>query len=485
VTAQTRRFGAILAILLLLLFGVTRPNHTGDVDEYALMTIGLAHHASADIRPADVELARALLPPFAPVWDVIADGLREGREVPKPGFIRDAQGDIRALHFWGYSALAALPLRVLDALGLPAFKCFQLVNLAMVFVLGLALLRQFGDARRAFAGVAAFLLCGGYLYGNWSSPEAMSAAALLAALSFACTGAPLVAGLLAGLASMQNPPIGLFCIFAPLLQLATGMPRREVLAPRNLLGMGLAAALCMLPVLYNLHHFGVPSLIAKVATSPELANLTRLHSLFFDVSQGMLVGVPALMAVVVFWCARRAPAPVALSILFTVALAAPALVTQNWNSAAAGMMRYAFWGAMPLLFVFLWSLRSLTRWPAVLMAALFLVQATALHIGQRYHNLEFNPIARALLERAPAWYNPEPEIFYERVAHAESYRVLTQVAVYRSRKGEVRKTLLHTSNTVAMTALCGPGRVLGPENSFTDAGMGWRYINGEVKCVAG
>jgi hypothetical protein len=483
--SDARRFYAALALLLVLLFAATKPTLIGDVDEYALTTIAIADHGSADIRLADVAHARTLLPPsYDPLWDLIGHGIADGRAVPKPGFVRDNAGQVRALHFFAYPALAAPSLKLFEAVGVPPSKCFQAVNLALVFVLGAALLRLFGDARRALAGVAAFLLCGGFLYASWSSPEAMSAAALLAALAFACTGAPLAAGLLAGLAAMHNPPIGLFCVFAPLLQRATGMPWREALAPRNLSRLGLAGVLAALPIAWSMYTFGEPSVIAKHAASPELASLMRLQSLFFDLSQGMLIGVPALMAAVAFWCARRAPVPALLAVAFAVAMAAPALVTQNWNSAAAGMMRYAFWCAMPLLFVFLWELRAMVRLPVLGLAALVLVQAGALHLGRRYGNLDFNPVARAVLLHAPAWYDPEPEIFYERVAHVESYPNLATVAVYRGKDGAVRKTLLHSSNPAAAAAICGTGSKPGPENEVTQAGRGWIYLNGPVKCVA-
>jgi hypothetical protein len=31
--------------------------------------------------------------------------------------------------------------------------------------------------------------------------------------------------------------------------------------------------------------------------------------------------------------------------------------------------------------------------------------------------------------------------------------------------------------------LCGPGRSLAPENRYADPGLGWRYINGPVRCT--
>ena len=68
--------------------------------------------------------------------------------------------------------LAAIPFKLLQLAGLPPYKCFQIVNLGFIFILGLALFRLFGCARRAMFGVGLFMLCGGVLYWNWCSPEA-------------------------------------------------------------------------------------------------------------------------------------------------------------------------------------------------------------------------------------------------------------------------------------------------------------------------
>jgi hypothetical protein len=480
--AALLRFVAALLLLLAILAGANRPVHTGDVEEYAIMTIALANHASAEVRAEDLAQARIVLPDFRGGWDALEPSVNDKKLTPKPGFYRDLQGDVRAIHFSTYPALAVLPMRALELIGRNPLRCFQVVNYAMIFVLGLALFRLFGDGRRALLGVVLFLLCGGYLYSGWSSPECVSAAALLAALVFACSGAPVLAGLLAGIAASQNPSVVLFCVFAPLLQVATGTPWRSVFKARNVIGLGLAGLLFALSPVYNYVHFGVPSIIAKISTTAELANWHRLFSLFFDLNQGMLYGAPALMAVVLSWCLLRAPRPTVAAMLFAVALAAPTLVTQNWNSAAAGMMRYAFWCSMPLLFAFLWQLGKLPRWPAALIIAVLLVQAGTPHMAESYHYLEFNPVASTVMAKAPDWYNPDPEIFWERVAHAESFPEPERIWEF-AQQGVVSKRLMHISNVNAGSKLCGAGKTFAADSNMRDVGWGWRYLNGPLKCV--
>lgn len=488
---------ATLAILIAALFAI-RPDHIGDVGEYALMTIAISNHASPDIRPDDVAAARELLPQFAPWLDALRHGMQENAQVPMPGFYRGFDGRTYAIHFFAYPALAALPLKMLGWVGAPPLKCFEVVNLALVFVLGLALLRLFGARARATLAVLMFLLCGGLSYVSWSSPECMSAAALLAGLILFATNAPVAGGLLAGLAAMQNPPIVFFCVFAPLLRLCLEYRRgagikasmARVLQPRDLLGIGLAAAMFALPLLFNLWAFGMPSVIAKFSTSAELASLNRLHSFFFDLNQGMIVGVPGLLGALVLcgWSAQprtvrlRALALIAAASAFAVALALPTLVTQNWNSAAAGMMRYASWAAMPLLFAFLWRLRVREHWPVAMVLAVLLAQLAGTAYGRRSKALELNALSQRVFERVPGAYNPDPEIFYERLEHHESYVDYAGVYAFRV-DGVALKTLFNLRNRNAVAELCGPDRVLSPANHYVDADMQWRYINGPVQCA--
>jgi hypothetical protein len=485
-------FAAALAALLALLFLVANPNHVGDVEEYALMTVALAQHASPDIRPTDIATASAQLPPYAASLDLLAQGMGQPGEMPKPGYYRGHDGRTYAIHFFAYPALAVPAYKALALCGADPFKCFLAVNLAFVFVLGLALRRLLGSNGRAAFGVLLFLLCGGYLYGNWSSPETMSAAALLAALALYATGAPLTAGLLAGLAAMHNPPIVFFAAFAPLLRLCLVWQRgaslatnlRRALGPRELAGSILAATLFALPLLFNQWAFGVPSIIARVSTSNELATANRLFSFFFDLNQGMLVGVPGLFAALLAtrWRGRGA-ALCALCLLFTVALAAPALVAHNWNSGSAGMMRYAFWGAMPLLFALLWSLHGRARWPVPLLAALVALQLASLAHARRYTPNEFSPLAKWVLAHAPGAYNPDPEIFHERTVLAETRLDPQQVDSYVV-DGVVVKRMFNLDNS-GPKELCGPGFEVAADAPVVPADRRWRYINGNgaVPCA--
>lgn len=496
---SARRFHVALALLLAALLA-RAPGLHGDADEYVLMTIALASHGTPEVRPRDLATARRLMPQLAGQLDALEAGIRRELAVPRAGFHRGRGGDVHAIHFFAYSALAAIPYRILEAAGGPPLKCFQVVNLSLVFVLGACLLRLFGSGGQAMFGVLLFMASGGALYWNWSSPECLSAVAVLAGLLLFLTGAPIAGCLLAGLAAMQNPAIGAFFGFAPALRVWTRhaggsslrASMRATLTWRTGLGIALGLLLFATPIAFNLWQFGVPSIIVKVGgASPGLASPGRLHSYFLDLNQGMVVGIPAVLAALAFWSWRaqpvglRWPAAVVIGLCAAMAatLALPALAVYNWNSDAAGVMRYAFWGGMPLLFAFLWCLRQGGRWPLATLAVIAAVQAGAMFHATRYDYLHFSPLARAVMRRVPAWYHPQPEVFAERSAHDEQPLDPARTYVH-ARGGAALKTLFHEGAADLDARLCGAGAALASTNRTASAGNGWRYIDGAVQCTA-
>lgn len=490
------RFPLMVALALCALLALYKPYYGGDVVEYTLATVAIADHGSPAIRLDDIARVRALLPGTldAPL-DLLERGMRAGDQQLYAAFVRGRDGDVFPVHYFGYSLLAAGPFKLFEALGIPPFKAFQAVNLAAVFVLALALRRFFGSEAKAWLGLGLFMLCGGALYLHWTSPECVSAALLLAGLLFYTAGAPLAGGVLAGLAGQQNPTIVFFFAFAPLFKLWLDYQRqpgfwgnlRAQLTRRNILGLAAGMAVFALPPLFNLWQFGVPNIIARLFSDPSLIGATRLASFYFDLNQGMIIGVPGLLLVLLLLLPRadgRARGVLLLAALLTLALALPALAVLNWNSGAAGVMRYAFWAAMPFAFALLVLLRRLPRWPGVLVAGLAAVQATAMVHAKRYDYVHFSPAAVRMLTYAPQYYHPEPEIFAERAGNHDNY-IQPDKLYQLQRDGAVVKTLVHASNAHADQQLCGKGAALAPDLPVVPSARGWRYIDGPLRCVAG
>lgn len=491
------RFFLSLCLVLLLVFCTTKVKRWGDFVEYGLTTIAVAQHGTPYIEVADVERMMALTPEqdVHAMFTTIRDNMVKGEQVPIPGLILSERGHYMAIHFVGYSALAGIPFRLLDTIGVDPFKAYQVVNYAPILVLGLACHLLLGSARRAWLALALFVLCGALPYMNWSSPEVFTAASLLSGLILFTVGRPLTAALLVGLAATQNPPLVFFGLFAPLIRsgwlmvsedLGWAAALRRAATWRNAAACALQVALSAVPVLFSLWEFNEPSLIAKFSTDPGLVTLGRLASFFFDPNQGAIVAFPAvaLLLVWLLW-QRRAQRPLwhlVATLGLMLALAVPALSTVNWNSGAAGPMRYVVWGAMPLLYLALAWLALQKHWPRLLLAAVVAVQFGAMWHARLYGYTEFSPLGTWVLKTMPSHYNPDPELFYERVVHIDGAVREDGVIAYPDAQQPL-KTLYNERNPNAATTLCGPGRKP-DESQAVLMGKGWRYINGAPVCVA-
>lgn len=495
-SAARWRFPVLLALVLSLLLALFEPKFAGDVVEYTAVTVALADHGSPEVRLEDIDRVRALLPGmFVEPFAMLERGMRAGEQQLYAAFVRGRGDDVYAVHFFGYSLMAAAPFKLFEAIGVPPFKAFQAVNLAAIFMLGLALRRFFGSDKAAWVGLALFMLCGGMLYVNWTSPECVSAAALLAALLFYCSRAPLAACLLAGLACQQNPTIVFFFAFAPLMrlwiewQVGAGLVAnlRRQIDGKTVLAVAAGLGMVALPPLFNIYQFGTPNIIAKLFSDPALIGPVRLMSFYFDLNQGMIVGVPALIIGLLLWLPRsdsRVRGALLLAMLLTLALALPALAIHNWNSGAKGVMRYAFWAAMPLLFVFLLLLRRSPRPPRRLLGGVVLFQFVAMAHASSYSYVSFSPVVELLLKVAPQLYHPEPEIFVERMGRNDDYLWPNQIYTYRV-DGATVKTVVNHANPRIDELLCGGGATVDPGMPTTESTRGWYYIDGPLRCISG
>ena len=493
------RFVLSICAALLLVLSTTEVKRWGDFVEYGLTTIAVANHGTPYIVAADVERMIELTPEveveFRTVLGTIRDNIVKGEKVPIPGLILSERGHYMPIHFVGYSTLTAIPFVVLDSIGVNPWKAYQVTNYLPIVALAIACYLLFGSALRAWVGVILFVLCGALPYLNWTSPEAFTMSSLLAALILFTIGRPIAAAILAGLAATQNPPLVFFCLFAPLIRMGWLMVSedlhwqaalRRVVNPRNAIACALQGMLAVTPVLFSLWEFHEPSLIAKFSTDPALVTPGRLGSFFFDPNQGAIIAFPAvaLLLVWLLW-QRRAQRPLlhlAATFGLMLALAVPALSTGNWNSGASGPMRYVVWGASPLLYLALAWLALQRRWPVLLMTAVVLVQGGAMVHAKQYDYSFFSPLGKWVLKTMPSWYNPDPEIFFERTKHQDGSFKVDGVIAYPDAEQPL-KTLYNVGNPNAAATLCGPGGKL-DESDVVLMGQGWRYINGKPVCVA-
>ena len=96
-------------------------------------------------------------------------------------------------------------------------------------------------------------------------------------------------------------------------------------------------------------------------------------------------------------------------------------------------------------------------------------------------HLQFSPAARFVLRYAPALYDPEPEIFVERLNHEESAIDPGQPFTYGT-PAQPRKTLYKLDNDRALERLCGPAGTISAASRIVEVDRGWAYITGRFAC---
>uniref|UniRef100_UPI003B3B234E hypothetical protein n=1 Tax=Rhodopseudomonas sp. TaxID=1078 RepID=UPI003B3B234E len=170
----------------------------------------------------------------------------------------------------------------------------------------------------------------------------------------------------------------------------------------------------------------------------------------------------------------------------------PTLAQVNWNSASAMMSRYAAWSGMILVF---WSIyrimqaRQIATFAAT--AAVTLQAFAAYHYGgplvrHQLSSVRFTPLAEFFLAHYPQRYNPELEVFYERLFGSEASRPPTPYKFVNS-DGAITKILtLSTRLGYVDEDVCGPQASLAPRSAINTARIRgpFIYINGLFSCVS-
>ncbi len=508
VPALLQRLERPVLLLLCALFAVlclSKARIIGDGLEYLAMTQGFAAHGSPELRRADAEAFKAMPPKAlerARLRPDIMDGAIariEAEGVIELGFARALDGSVQAIHFWMYSLLAVPFYWLVTALGQNPFMALVALNLA---ILGLAAwrLRTWLPARTP--ELALFGLMGPLYYTVWIGPEVMAGCCVLLSTLALLRRDYAVAVALAGLGATQNPSIAGLILAAPchaaLLRLfpasacCDAAPARPRWADYALVYAGVAAA--CLPYLHNQRQFGVPSIIVRYYNDVALATPVRLFSFLFDLNQGLVVGFPALLscAAIVAWRIGRARRRAwllhaAIACVLCLGLALPTLTAMNWNSGALVVSRYAYWTAMPLLAVCLAGLARLDLRSRYLALGLALLLQGASG-WQAWHSrtpsyLAHGRVAAWVLDHAPHWYNPDPEIFLERERGEDGFTTHDKVVLHRSAQGAT-KLMRYWSNTGDAGGLCAPGSHLAGADVVTLA-SGWRYYNAPLRCDSG
>ena len=410
----------------------------GDALEYNYMAESLLRHLSPELRESDIASAQEKL--------AVQSGIHTAVN-PRRGFFESEGGRYYSFHFWLYPLFCLPAKAAIGALHGNELKAFGVTNallyIAMLWTVFLASPR---GKKVLLTGLMLFSPMVPYI--AWPHPEVFSASLAAMALAFYLRGKLAPAALLSALASCQNPPIAFFtfCVACSALWDASRRWRETRTLPFARLAL---VAFCCLPVffapVFYYAHFSTFNLIHKVgAANFSLIGFHKFLSYFFDLNQGAVLYSGLLLFVFFFGLVRnllrgrRQYLELAASVFVLAILSLPA---PNWNCGLSVAIRYFSW-TQPFVAVYVAyavDFRKRKLWEILLLANAALLFFANNGFAGRVDYLEHTKLAAKVLTYCPYLYNPEPDIFCERITHTDG-RSRFPVA-FVSRKGNVTKIL--------------------------------------------
>ena len=449
-----------MAAATLLLLGslalALPPRPFGDATEYLLMAESWAAHGSPEVRPGDVDALRR---------HAAEAGLAVDPDDALGNYFEGRDGRFYCYHFSFYPLLT-LPARMaLRVVGGDLLKAGPLTN-AIALGAALAAVLLFAPAGPWARRAAAALLLSSPVLGFllWPHPEAFSFAMATLALVAGARGASGAATLCAALASVQNPPLALLALFEALRPELTGA--RERWSRGRVWACVLAVLLALASPLFFLAQFSTPNLAAYETAGTRAMGIGKALGLLLDPELGLVRYAPltvGLLFAVIVMAARRPSRRVEGALVLVLALMMLlSSATGNWNHGTTGPSRYVVW-MFPLIASLLTMgptaadllARRGRTWRALLAAAVLAQVAVAAARGgvqSPLDYLEHSRMARAILDRWPAAYDPVPEVFRERTAHTEAD---LDVPYIHEWEGRCRKALARWKHADTLRARCG------------------------------
>lgn len=470
------------------------PDIIGDGVEYLLMTQAFIDRGAVSLDQSDVQgfLAERGNLSIANANQLIYPGVLNR----SPPFYKAESGRVYSYHFWLVSVVFSPFVFLTRSLGGADTLGYLFANLFLVFLTTFCFFR-FGrrGGLLSIIGCVLYLSAGAVYYIRWPHPEVFSASLLCIALLLFRDGFNRSSALILAFAGQQNPPILLLIPFVFAVDAFVFFGRNVGLqgAVKSILLWAAIGAFAALSFIFNYTEFDVLNPIsAKGFAYLDLISLHRLVSIYFDPNIGILWVIPFALVVFAsfFVFSKRSKEGVrwdwvSLFLVMSVVCAVPSLSTTNWNSGAAIVSRYGFWCSIPLVLAILEVLKGLEgrRWQLVLLGMAFCQVGLIAYNGGAFHrrgDQEFSSIARLLLDYAPGFYFPVPQIFVERGQNAGGVEV--DRVYYWSKSGSVNKVLFNRFRRGFAVDFCSSGDPRDFITSVNEVESGWVYWSLKEGC---
>jgi hypothetical protein len=275
--------------------------------------------------------------------------------------------------------------------------------------------------------------------------------------------------LLAVLGSFQNPSV-IFLIPFLLFWLIC----ENKFKIKKIILLILISIIALLPYVFFYYNFNVPNLIVYNAKAINSSFLTfdRIFSLFFDLNQGMIVSIPLLLPFfiyffikkIILWKASRWYVIISYPLII-ILMSIPLIQQVNWNMGASVVSRYTVWLSMLIIFFVIvevdWNnkFNKLVILPILIISQIYIVIIMGGLNPDVSMYLRFNKLSKFIIEHHPSLYNPEYEIFGERVLNHEDIDENNSPIIYSNSNAIVSKIMVH-KNTIMRLDSIGMNKVI-------------------------
>lgn len=459
----------ILFLILLGHFSKISPKYPyGDSFEYILTTQSWVNHGTPNIKYQDLNnyisyldgrsLQRNKVNYFNSFLNYLKfyeeNGSQEAnnRTLNQAGIFIAENGNLYSFHFPFYSLLNAPAQWVLHSINADIRIAFIATNLLFIIF---AIYLTFKENKLSLADQIIlsllFLFSPVFWYVDWPHPEVFAGTAVYLACLYFYTKKYYLSIFLFSIASMQFQPL-----FIPALLLCIYLLYRDGLKLKTLTKLFLSSFWVLLPSSYYLYFFGKPNLILDMGfLDSNLVEIKRLSSFFFDLNQGMLVGIPfvlcAFLVFVLFDLIKRKPKQYQIALVVVLFMSYFFLQMTNWNHDNAVVNRYVVWTS--IFFVTAYFMR-IKRFSNVLFFVFAFIgigtQAWAIFSQKNFQKINYdsmnhNALAKYVLRNFPAYYNPDPKIFWIR---NNPFMISTNdtVKVFTDKEDSIVKILIHKNS---------------------------------------
>ncbi|MFD0676201.1 MULTISPECIES: hypothetical protein [unclassified Paenibacillus] len=399
----------LIAILILIWSFMSPPKRNADGLEYLAMTVSFANHFTPELTELDRNISQS-----------IASANNDKLNSEFPGYYQDKKSRYYSFHFWFYSLLCTPVYMILKIFNLNLLSSFQITNcLLFLFAFYWTLfVSKLSDNLKIWLS-SSLIFNPIVLYFNYTNPEVYSYVILYISLLAWLDEKRTLACALSAIASFQNPAIAIITAYFGLKEIIKSIKLKKVQI--NFLWTFFSCSSVLFPYLWFYWHYSVFSLIGEKATNG--ISLDRALNLLFDLNMGLFLYIPLLLLVLMFLVYKKDIQAINFIVLiFLVALVCSAQV--NWNSAMAYINRYAVW-MIPLAIVGSLSfITKLSRQRLIIFLVAFIFSTGSITVYciatyKQFNYMLFSSVAKFVMAKTPALYNPPDELFIERIIGEE------------------------------------------------------------------